>query len=245
MNINETGQGIDPLKSKTLAERELAERISALVDGEHESGFAGSVARDDGAARRWARYQNIGDMLRSPELAPTARDEAFMTRMRLSLAAEPVVLAPQSQAALGARIDERKVLAGAVNAGGARALPLRAIGMAGGVAALAAIAMSWSSFMPTRSAPGGLELSQQTPNAVARVSAALPVSDKRESPVPADPALVVVQTANGAVIRNARLDQYFAAHGGVRSGNGLGGGASMAAPAAFVRGASIDSADKQ
>lgn len=255
MTIDETLRDKDPLMNMRSLEREQAERISALVDGEHEAGFAGKVARDEAAARRWARYQSIGEMLRSPELVPTARDEAFMTRMRLSLAAEPVVIAPRSQAALGARIDERKVLPGVANAAGARAFPLKTIGMAGGVAALAALAMSWSSFMPARSAPSGLELSQQTPGAVSRVgvvaspvmpvTSATQVANKREALVPAEPALVVVQTANGAVIRNARLDQYFAAHGGVRSGNGLGGGASMAGPAAFVRGASIDSADKQ
>jgi sigma-E factor negative regulatory protein RseA len=252
MTIDETVRDKDPLMNMSSLEREQAERISALVDGEHEAGFAGKLARDEAAARRWARYQSIGEMLRSPELVPTSRDEAFMTRMRLSLAAEPVVIAPRSQAALGARIDERKVSPAAPNAGSARALPLKTIGMAGGLAALAALAMSWSSFMPARSgAPAGLELSQQTPKAVNRVGAVAPVApatqiaDKREALVPAEPALVVVQTANGAVIRNARLDQYFTAHGGVRSGNGLGGGASMAGPAAFVRGASIDSAEKQ
>jgi sigma-E factor negative regulatory protein RseA len=256
MTIDETVRDKDSLMNMSSLEREQAERISALVDGEHEAGFAGKLARDEAAARRWARYQSIGEMLRSPELVPTARDEAFMTRMRLSLAAEPVVIAPRSQAALGARIDERKVSPTAPNAGSARALPLKTIGMAGGLAALVALAMSWSSFMPARSgAPAGLELSQQTPKAVNRVgvvespvmpvTSATQVADKREALVPAEPALVVVQTANGAVIRNARLDQYFTAHGGVRSGNGLGGGASMAGPAAFVRGASIDSADKQ
>lgn len=257
MRVDQASRDNDPLMNMSNAEREQAERISALVDGEHDaSGFANSVAREDASARRWARYQSIGEMLRSPELVPTARDEAFMTRMRLSLAAEPIVVAPQSQAALGARINETKPTAEqklSAAAGGTRAFPLKAIGMAGGLAALVAVAMSWSSFTPTRTAPS-LELSQQTPKPAPTAnasSAVTQVADKREvqaapTVVSADPpALVVVQTVNGTMIRNARLDQYFAAHSGMRSGNGLGGGASMAAPAAFVRGASIDNADKQ
>jgi sigma-E factor negative regulatory protein RseA len=256
MSVYQASRDNDPLMNMSNAEREQAERISALVDGEHDvSGFANSVAREDASARRWARYQSIGEMLRSPELVPTARDEAFMTRMRLSLAAEPIVVAPQSQAALGARINETKPTAEQrlSAAGGARAFPLKAIGMAGGLAVLVAVAMSWSSFMPTRTAPS-LELSQQTPKPAPTANASgavTQVADKREvqaapAVVSADPpALVVVQTVNGTMIRNARLDQYFAAHSGMRSGNVLGGGASMAAPAAFVRGASIDNADKQ
>ncbi len=238
-------------------EREHAESISALADGAHQdmsatvrSSLIGKVARDEVDAMRWARYHSIGDMLRSPDLTPTTRDEAFLTRMRLSLAVEPVVISPQAESALGARIapqakGERIAVNGGVMGGSAtRSFPMRAVSITGGLIAVAAIAASWSAFGPNRSAPAApaaVELSQSASTSpVSRVRAVTATPTDAASP-----SLVVVQTANGAVIRDARLDQYFAAHSGVRSGAGLGAGANMAAPAAFVRSASIDSAAHQ
>jgi sigma-E factor negative regulatory protein RseA len=231
------------------AEQDLAQRISALVDGEHdEAGYASTVARDAQAAARWARYQSIGDMLRSAELAPTARDETFMTRMRLSLAAEPVVVAPAAHAAIEAKTGAKMppqaqpqhAHANAnANAGstGLSAVAGRTTAILAGLAAAAIAALSWSSFGSKPQTPA-VELSQSATAPAVAVKVATPAE-------PAAASLVVVQTANGAVIRDARLDQYFAAHSGMRSGTGLGNGASMAAPAAFVRSASIDSAAQQ
>jgi sigma-E factor negative regulatory protein RseA len=244
----------DKTMKLSATEREHAESISALADGAHQdmsatvrSSLIGKLARDEADALRWARYHSIGDMLRSPDLAPTSRDEAFLTRMRLSLAAEPVVISPQGESVLGKRIapqaNDGRIAAnrgyGGKGGSAARSFPMRAVSITGGLMAVAAIAASWSAFAPSRSAPAAIELSQAA-SPVSRVSAV------RAAPADASPAsLVVVQTANGAVIRDARLDQYFAAHSGVRSGVGLGAGASMAAPVAFVRSASIDSAAHQ
>ncbi|HEY9024491.1 MAG TPA: sigma-E factor negative regulatory protein [Burkholderiaceae bacterium] len=95
--------------------------LSALADGDCTDGEAARAFqawRDDPEARAtWHRYQLIGDVLRSEDLATApAADEAFLVALRARLADEPVVLAPQPRA------DEPAVAAPAVaNASGAAA----------------------------------------------------------------------------------------------------------------------------
>lgn len=249
-------------------DRDSAEQLSALVDGEtgaldvaSHAQLIHGAARSETLALRWARYQSIGDMMRSAELAPTARDETFMTRMRLSLAAEPVVVAPANHAEWDVRIganspvDDRKVANGFGNglaaqrgrAGmAASILSHKSIALLGGLAVLSAAVLGWSAWRAGSGATlsrGTVELSQS--NKPLAVPAGATAASSSTATLVSEPELVVVQTANGRVIRDARLDQYFAAHNGVRSGGGLGAGASMAAPAAFVRGAAVDSAASQ
>ena len=74
--------------------------LSALADGDAtdaEAARAFQAWRDDADARAsWHAYQLIGDVLRSDDLAAEpAADEAFLVALRVRLADEPVVLAPQ------------------------------------------------------------------------------------------------------------------------------------------------------
>ncbi len=76
------------------------ENLSALTDGELDSAEvtrACGAWRDDAQARRtWHAYQLIGDVLRSDDLCSSARrDAAFLAALRVRLADEPVVLAPE------------------------------------------------------------------------------------------------------------------------------------------------------
>lgn len=93
--------------------------LSALADGDATAGEAARAFqawRDEPDARAaWHRYQLIGDVLRSEDLACEPRaDEAFLVALRARLAEEPVVLAPQPRA------EEDAVAAPAVaNAGAA------------------------------------------------------------------------------------------------------------------------------
>jgi sigma-E factor negative regulatory protein RseA len=77
--------------------------LSALVDGEatpQEVTRACAQWRDDADTRaRWHRYQLIGDVMRSEDLAQTTRGDAFLRSFRERLAQEPVVLAPGASAA--------------------------------------------------------------------------------------------------------------------------------------------------
>lgn len=71
--------------------------LSALADGEADAAeqACGRWREDEGLRRDWHTYQLIGDVMRSEDLASTARrDAAFLAGIRERLAQEPVVLAP-------------------------------------------------------------------------------------------------------------------------------------------------------
>lgn len=74
------------------------EALSALLDGQAGSHEVAEVcarwAHDPQARAAWARYHLIGDVMRSEEVGRHDRGEAFLSRFRERLAAEPVVLAP-------------------------------------------------------------------------------------------------------------------------------------------------------
>jgi sigma-E factor negative regulatory protein RseA len=77
----------------------MRQTLSALMDGRVDQDTADSAFvawRTQSHAREcWHAYHLIGDVLRSDELASDpVRDEAFLTRLRGRLAAEPVPLAP-------------------------------------------------------------------------------------------------------------------------------------------------------
>ena len=75
--------------------------LSALADGEAdaattERGCAAWAGADAAARQSWHAYHLIGDVLRSDDLASApARDQAFLDRLRVRLADEPAILAPQ------------------------------------------------------------------------------------------------------------------------------------------------------
>jgi len=90
-----------PLPHATQDPDQARAWLSALADGEGEGAeHACSRWRDDEDLRRnWHAYQVIGDVMRSEDLASTARrDAAFLAGLRARLADEPVVLAPQAAA---------------------------------------------------------------------------------------------------------------------------------------------------
>lgn len=80
--------------------------LSALMDGEATSSEAAQACQawrdDEGSRHAWASYQLIGDVLRSEELAGGASSDRFLKKLRVQLANEPVVLAPQAAAQVAA-----------------------------------------------------------------------------------------------------------------------------------------------
>lgn len=69
-----------------------AERISALADGQLEGAqfvqALTDVSSDPDSAQTWLAYHVVGDVLRSPELAPSVHDFAFLDRFTQRLALE-------------------------------------------------------------------------------------------------------------------------------------------------------------
>lgn len=223
--------------------------LSALVDGEADASVAAAVSaawRDDARIReRWHRYQLIGDVLRSEELAGRGRDAMFLDAVRARLAHEPVVLAPVPVDPV--RADEGRAVAVAQSvkvAAGSRAMRRWAP-----PAALAAgfmmVAVGGAVFLRAPSAPAEGPL--------AKAPAPVVVAQGRESPRlqtgTADLALslatvpvaaevadasAIPEQATGRLIRSARLDEYLAAH------KQFGGSSALGMPSDFLRNATYE-----
>jgi sigma-E factor negative regulatory protein RseA len=180
--------------------------LSSMVDGEAAAQTQQRCldlwASDAQARQRWRDYQLIGDVLRSQELACSgAHDAAFLQALRTRLKNEPAVLRPKSP-----------VVAVRSRAWG---VPMAAMA---GVAAVAGVVVM------LRTAPdGGGPMVATQGGAAPTLTSAMPAAQT----VPA--AQVHTQVVNGRLIRDARLDRYFAAHR--QSANG----AALQMPGAVVR----------
>lgn len=178
------------------------EQISALADDELSDSqieVALAALRDPEARADWELYHQIGDILRSDDMA-VSLSEGFSARMAARLEAEPVILAPQaapSTTASNPALVER----------------VRRFAMPG----MAAAAVATAVFM---TAPHMLVAKKDAGNgngpAVAMVAAkpapavvAVPAvvgvaaSDERE---------VAVVEQQGEVLRDPRIDEYLMAH---------------------------------
>ncbi|MBI5270742.1 MAG: sigma-E factor negative regulatory protein [Burkholderiales bacterium] len=172
---------------------------SALCDGEAAPAEAQQCferwRQDDEARERWHRYQWIGDVMRSEDLASEpAHDEEFLQRLRARLAQEPVVLAPVAPPSVAvAATPSRAALAARRARWGAPAA------MAAGVMVVSGALLVLRSEEPAL-APG----------------ATVVAGGGGESPVlavaspPTAPASAVIDAA--PMLRSAEIDRYLSAH---------------------------------
>jgi sigma-E factor negative regulatory protein RseA len=177
----------DPLHGREEQRDEDWAALSSMVDGEaghdaQERCLALWGERAD-ARERWRHYQLIGDVLRSRELAREgAHDAAFLTALRARLAREPVVLRPAPAAVSSKRLR-------------AWSTPVAA---AAGVAAVAGVV----AMLRTPVAPeAALVANGRVEAKPAMVASAPPVA-----------ALQAQQPVTVRLIRDAKLERYFAAH---------------------------------
>jgi sigma-E factor negative regulatory protein RseA len=203
------------------------ERLSALVDGELDGDATAQACahwRGNEASRAsWYAYQLIGDALRSEDLAGNpARDAGFLTALRARLAVEPVVLAPQALEAPPMQAASSGQVANGTSRGRWGWLAPSAV--AAGFMAVAATLML-----------------SRTPDAVPALRQGLAVAtapspSQQTVLAPAidaaggDPQTLV---ASGAVIRDARLDRYLAAH------TQFAGTSALGVPSGFLRSATV------
>lgn len=196
------------------------ERLSALIDGELDgSSVAQACAhwRDDAASREsWHAFHLIGDVLRSEDLAgDAARDAAFLQSLRVRLASEPVVLAPEP--ILASSAADASVVR--VANGGRKAW------VAASVAAVGFVAVAGVVVLGGGASPQAPALAQG--GAASGAAAATVVASEAQVPV-----------ANGKLIRDVRLDRYLAAH------KQFAGTSALGVPSGFLRSATADAADR-
>ena len=221
----------------------FSEDLSALVDGEFTSTSVDRVCarwREDADTRAaWHTCQLIGDVLRSGDLASSAQhDSDFLAALRQRLSQEPVVLAPGAVAVDFPRPEPVAV--------GARPRPAwrTSIAVAAGFVAVAGVL----GVIQLMGSPGGASMSPPAGAVMARAEqgvraseasvtalvAAVPVgavSVATRQLVAADGQSVVL---NGQLIRDARLDEYLAAH------KKFGGSSAPGVPSGFLRNAAVE-----
>lgn len=172
--------------------------LSELMDGEADTSSSGRACAawtaDAMARERWHTWHLIGDVLRSGEFSSTPRrDAAFLALLRERLAKEAVVLAPERlpSASRQSVLRRRRWMASAAVAAGFMAVAAAVVVLRAPPAPVAGPSLAQA---PAVSAAAPL---------VGAQPASMPVAP------PAEPQVLVV---NGQLIRDARLDQYLAAH---------------------------------
>lgn len=198
-----------------------AERISALADGQLEGAefvqALTDVSFDPDSAQTWLAYHVVGDVLRSPELAPSVQDLTFLDRFTQRLALEvdlrPAAMEGQMpQDGLGAERSSVPLVAVLPSAN-------ESVFRWKTWAAVASVVVS---------AVLGLGLWDQFPN---QNAAQLSMVPERATQTP----LVAVDvTGTGVMIRDPRLDELLLAH------QQLAGHSALQMPAGFLRNATYE-----
>lgn len=197
--------------------------LSALVDGELTDSECGTVLRASGNTHRlhhqWLTYQVIGQALQGRPVAGSARSSQDF--LRGVMAALPPEVPRAVLAAPDARVAH--VRSKAAND------PVMHWKLVAGVASLAAVmAVSWTVL---RDVPGSPTLASAPMLASAP---AAPVAS-----VVSGNSAVVVNTAQGTLIRDARLEQLLAEH------RQYGSMSALQMPAGFLRSATHEAAERR
>jgi sigma-E factor negative regulatory protein RseA len=197
----------------TLSTPVVDDRMSALADGELQGDeFAQTLAaceRDPALLASWNDYHLIGDVLRSPDLLATRNASPFLTRLQSRLAQEAIAPVAQTDA-LPPALPPTLTSFSAVTQTAANDSVFR-WKMLAGVASMAALAvMIWTMAVPTSST--GSQLAQN----------------------PASTDAVLVASPQGVIVRDARLDEFLAAH------KQVGGSSALQMPSGFLRNATFE-----
>lgn len=209
------------------------ERLSALLDGELDAGATGEVCEhwrgSVDARATWHTYHLIGDTMRSDDLATDPADDAdFLEAFRARLASEPVVLAPRPLESV-APVATRAVGNGA---GVRRWSWMAPTAVAAGFVAVAGVLTVTR--MPSFFGDGatGQAVALAAAPAASFVGAGSATATLvNGSGLTGEPQALI---ATGQMIRDARLDQYLAAH------KQFAGSSALGVPSAYLRNATAE-----
>lgn len=237
-DLTTSAQAISPAPSPQAVVApgfEPASGLSALVDGELTDAELDRVLGDLGhqhlnhSLATWHSYQVIGDVLRAsaPALAATAPQD-FLAGVHARLQAQTQVAPPTLAPALPT--DPSRVVAHAPAP--AANDPIFRWKMVAGLASLAAVmAVSWTVLGTAPSGAGGSN------DAGAQLAVSVPAPGNALPAMLASTA-VVVNTPQGAVIRDAQLEALMAEH------RQHGGMSALQMPAGFLRNATYSGSDR-
>lgn len=233
--MNAAKVNLNPLSRQATGAIPPEHALSALIDGEldvaHVDGLLATVHGETDALANWHSYLVIGDVLRGESMVTTAQPPGdFLAGIRERLRSEATPMALPTSGGLNP-----------VHA--PHAVPMRAPAandalfrwkLVAGVASLAAVmAVSWSVLSGAPSGAGGAASPQ-----LAAAPAAVPSPATTASPVTAPSTAVVVNTGQGPLIRDARLEELLAEH---RQNAGM---SALQMPTGFIRNATYDAAGR-
>lgn len=199
------------------------ERISALADGQLASEDLAAVLAiceaDEEALESWNAYHLIGDVLRSPGLAPQLSDAGFLARLRAGLAHEPVLHALAKPEGIDAAARSARPVLATKDREASNDSSFRWKLVAGFVSVAAVVAVAWNTGAGLLAPSAAPQLAQST--------ATQPAS-------PQAPQQVLVMSAQGPVVRDARLQEMLAEH------KQFGGTSALQMPSGFLRNATFE-----
>lgn len=186
------------------------EHISALADGEvsdSDAEIALAALRHPDAQSEWDTYHQIGDVLRSADMAmPLSAN--FSARMASRLAAEPVIIAP---AVVRNPQPEPQLAALAVAPAVSRFKRFAMPGMAAAAVATAAFVTTPHLMVASKGNPAAVEAPIMMVAAPAAPAAAKLVPQAQVATT-ADAKIVTLDQLDGVVMRDPRMDEYLMAH---------------------------------
>ncbi|MDP3832674.1 MAG: sigma-E factor negative regulatory protein [Hydrogenophaga sp.] len=208
--------------------------LSALVDGELDAtgldGVLASVEGEPATLASWHSYLVIGDVLRGAGVVVAAQPpDDFLAGVRERLRSEPVPVV-EPMAPVVTQVKAAQVVA--VRAPAANDALFRWKAVAGLASLAAVMAVGWSMLSGVPSGSGG---------ASPQLAAAPVATDTNVSVAanaPASSAAVVVNTGQGPLIRDARLEELLAEH---RQNGGM---SALQMPTGFIRNATYDAAGR-
>lgn len=188
--------------------------LSRLIDGDVDAGVAAQASaqwRVDAVLRStWHRYQLIGDVMRSEDLASTPkRDAEFLARLRTRLQQEALAMAPAEPVNVTAKV---RALPSAARARLLSRLSSRWLAPAAVAAGFVAVA---GVLVVTRFSTPGLE--QAVSTQMAMQPAAPGLKRAATGTAPPSPASTSIEVMDAALVRDAQIDRYFRAHRDMRT----------------------------
>lgn len=193
------------------------EQISALADDELSDSqieLALAALRDPQARADWDMYHQIGDVLRSDDMA-FSLSAGFSARMAARLEAEPVILAP---APVQQPVPGGQVAAAVTGGAGHLADRLRRLAMPGVAAAAVATAVFVTAPqmlvakrdpLPNDGAAVVVVAAQPAPAVLATPAVSV---DAASAEAGVERKVVTLEQQQGEILRDPRIDEYLMAH---------------------------------